>query len=92
MKIKRNNGDNLGAGTKRHVDIEVRLICVGIPAVVFNFMYVEDNIYDRIYSVVKLCVTLFNDDESTAALKGKCNIELIRMREEAALTSVKGLL
>jgi hypothetical protein len=37
MKIKRNNGDNLGAGTKRHIDVGVRLICVTFPAV--NFMF-----------------------------------------------------
>jgi len=90
MTIKRNNGDNVGVGRKRHLDMRIRLICFAIPAV--DFMCVEDNIRDIIYVVFELCDTLFNDAESTAAFEGDYNIELMRMRDEAARTNDKWML
>jgi hypothetical protein len=69
--------------------MRIRLICFAILA--FDFMCVE-SISDRIYVVFKLCDTLFNDAESTAAFEDSYNIELIRMRDEAALTNVKWML
>jgi len=80
MTIKRNNDDNVGAGRKGHLDMQIRLICFASPTV--DFMCVEDNIRDRIYVVFKLLIPC--STTSAAAFEGDYNIELIRMRDEAA--------